>query len=347
MASSRRRAEPISSNLLAETPFHFFKVMLPATLEEKKLMIPEKFVRKFGDELSDVASLRVPNGQVWHVRLTKDGKKIWFHVGWHDFVKYHSICVGYFLVFKYGKNSNFNVLIFDMTSCEIQYPYYCGGGLKNDENNLGSKRCKVEELDEIKTSEAKGDENNLGRKRCKVEELDEIKTSNAIGDESELKKAVCKVEISSLDEENEIIKFDRLDLLSVLKDFGITVGCKFKFISAEEKERAITAVKLFKPKNPSFMVILRLDNLQKGRVVVPTKFAKKCLSSDSKWIKLQDSDGSEWSVLTMWYGKCCYMRSLSGLLRKKNSDLGDICIFELIRMKEELKVSVFSMSSTK
>ncbi|KAK0581303.1 hypothetical protein LWI29_012345 [Acer saccharum] len=284
--------------------------------------IPEKFVRKYGDELSDVATLRVPNGQVWHMRLTKDGKKIWFHVGWHDFVKYHSICVGYFLVFKYGKNSNFDVLIFDMTACEIQYPYYCGGGLKNTENNLGSKRCKVEELDEIKTSDA-------------------------IGDESEFKKAVYKVEISSSDEEKERIKFDRLDLLSVLKDFGITVGCKFKIISAEEKERAITAVKLFKPKNPSFMVILRLDNLQKGRVVVPTKFAKKCLSSDSKWIKLQDSDGSEWSVLTMWYGKCCYMRSLSGLLRKKNSDLGDICIFELIRMKEELKVSVFSMSSTK
>ncbi|TXG64425.1 hypothetical protein EZV62_011419 [Acer yangbiense] len=320
MASSRRRTEPISSNPLAETPFHFFKVILPATLEEKKLRIPEKFVRKFGDELSDVAKLRVPNGRVWHVRLTKDGNKIWFHVGWNDFVKYHSICVGYFLVFKYGKNSNFDVLIFDVSACEIQYPYYCGGGLKNDENNLGSKRCKVEELDEIKTSDA-------------------------IGDESEFKKAVCKVEISSSDEENERIKFDILDLVAVLKDFGITVGCKFRYISAEERERAITAVKLFKPKNPSFMVILRPDNLRKGRVVVPTKFAKKCLSSKSKWIKLQDSDGSEWSVLTMWYRKCCYMRRLRGLLRKKNSDLGDICIFELIRMKE-LKVSVFSASST-
>ncbi|KAK4849250.1 hypothetical protein QYF36_022846 [Acer negundo] len=36
MASSRR-SEPISSNPLAESPFHFFKVILPATLEEKKL----------------------------------------------------------------------------------------------------------------------------------------------------------------------------------------------------------------------------------------------------------------------------------------------------------------------
>ncbi|KAK3195637.1 hypothetical protein Dsin_026947 [Dipteronia sinensis] len=285
-----RRAEPSSSNSLAETPSHFFKVILAATLQDKKLRIPEKFVRNFGDELSDVATLRVPNGRVWHVRLTKDGKKVWFHVGWHDLVKYHSICVGYFLVFKYGKNSNFDVVIFDMTACEIQYPYYCGGGLKNDENNLG-------------------------RKRCKVEELDEIKTSDAIGDESEFKKAVHKVEVSSSDEENERIKFGKLFPL-------------FRNISAEERVRAITAVKLFKPENPS-----------RG-------CAKKCLSSDSKWIKLQDSNGSEWSVLTMWYGKYCYMRSLGGLLREMKLNLGDICMFELIRMKELLKVSVFSASST-
>ncbi|KAI9181512.1 hypothetical protein LWI28_015737 [Acer negundo] len=210
MASSRR-SEPISSNPLAESPFHFFKVILPATLEEKKLRIPEKFVRKFGDELSDVATLRVPNGQVWHVRLTKDGKKIWFHVGWHDFVKYHSICVGYFLVFKYGKNSNFDVLIFDMTACDIQYPYYCGGGLKNAENNFGSKRCKVEELDEIKTSDA-------------------------IGDESEFKKAVCKVEISSC----RTLNFFKVILPAIIEEKKLRLPGKFVRKFGDELSAVVT-----------------------------------------------------------------------------------------------------------
>ncbi|KAK4847670.1 hypothetical protein QYF36_004481 [Acer negundo] len=45
-----------------DTPSHFFKIILPKTLEDKNLRIPEKFARKFGDELSDVAMLRVPNG---------------------------------------------------------------------------------------------------------------------------------------------------------------------------------------------------------------------------------------------------------------------------------------------
>ncbi|KAJ0076954.1 hypothetical protein Patl1_35973 [Pistacia atlantica] len=62
---------------------HFFKVILPSTLAEKKLGIPEMFVKKFGNELPDIATLEVPNGQ----------------------------------------NSAFQVLIFDSTACEIHYPY--------------------------------------------------------------------------------------------------------------------------------------------------------------------------------------------------------------------------------
>ncbi|KAJ0077170.1 hypothetical protein Patl1_35983 [Pistacia atlantica] len=65
------------------------------------------FVKKFGNELSNIATLEVPNGRVWLIGLTNDGTKIWFLDGWHDFVQYHSISIGNFLVFKYLKNSTF------------------------------------------------------------------------------------------------------------------------------------------------------------------------------------------------------------------------------------------------
>ncbi|KAJ0077722.1 hypothetical protein Patl1_36270 [Pistacia atlantica] len=107
MACARRKVEPVTSNSLMEKSPHFFKVILPSTLAEKKLGIPEMFVKKFGNELPDIATLEVPNGQVWLVRLTKDGRKIWFQDGWDDFIQHHSISVGYFLVFKYVKNSTF------------------------------------------------------------------------------------------------------------------------------------------------------------------------------------------------------------------------------------------------
>ncbi|KAJ0076948.1 hypothetical protein Patl1_35974 [Pistacia atlantica] len=106
-----------------EKSSHFFKVIRPSSLEEKKLGIPQMFVKKFGNELSDIVTLEDPNGRVWLIGLTKDGTKILFQDGWHDFVQYHSISVGYFLVFKYLKNSTFQVLIFYSTACKIHYPY--------------------------------------------------------------------------------------------------------------------------------------------------------------------------------------------------------------------------------
>lgn len=54
--------------------------------------------------------------------LKKDGRNVWFRDGWHEFVEIHSITPGYFLVFKYEKNSRFRVHIFDTTACEIKYP---------------------------------------------------------------------------------------------------------------------------------------------------------------------------------------------------------------------------------
>ncbi|KAK3195631.1 hypothetical protein Dsin_026941 [Dipteronia sinensis] len=105
------------------------------------------FVRKFGEELSAFATLIAPNGRVWRVGLTKDGKRIWFDQGWHDFVEYHSITAGYFLVFKYEKNSNFHVLVFDLSACEINYPCYNHEELENYEHKYSMHQDEMESED--------------------------------------------------------------------------------------------------------------------------------------------------------------------------------------------------------
>ncbi|XP_041015198.1 B3 domain-containing protein At1g49475-like [Juglans microcarpa x Juglans regia] len=112
-----------SSSVAGRRPAHFFKIMLPSAMAQKKLRIPVKFVRLFGDELPTVVTLILPNGCSWQVGLERatHEKEIWFHKGWHDFVEYHSIDSGHFLVFRYEGNSNFHVLVFDKTSTEIQY----------------------------------------------------------------------------------------------------------------------------------------------------------------------------------------------------------------------------------
>ncbi|KAK4848020.1 hypothetical protein QYF36_008240 [Acer negundo] len=54
---------------MEETPQRFFKVILASTLEENKLRIPGKFVRKFKDELSAFATITTPDSRVWQVEV--------------------------------------------------------------------------------------------------------------------------------------------------------------------------------------------------------------------------------------------------------------------------------------
>ncbi|CAK8541364.1 unnamed protein product [Lathyrus sativus] len=104
-------------------PIHFFKIMLTQILHQEKLMIPRKFVSKYGGCLPKAICLKTPNGAYWKLSLVKSDGKIWFEKGWKEFEEYHSLSHGDLLVFKYETTSHFEVQIFDMTATEITYPF--------------------------------------------------------------------------------------------------------------------------------------------------------------------------------------------------------------------------------
>ncbi|XVF15619.1 hypothetical protein REPUB_Repub09cG0169800 [Reevesia pubescens] len=66
-----------------KTP-HFFKIILEDTIQDWKLRIPTKFVRKYGSCLSiSSVILIVPSGATWHVGLTKsDDNGVWLQHEW-------------------------------------------------------------------------------------------------------------------------------------------------------------------------------------------------------------------------------------------------------------------------
>lgn len=94
----------------------FYKLVVPSILQDKKLKIPKKFAKKFGDDLSDLVTLVVPNGYRWVLELKRHGRSMWFEDGWHDFVKHHCIQVGQLLVFRFEGNSVFNFYMFNLTA---------------------------------------------------------------------------------------------------------------------------------------------------------------------------------------------------------------------------------------
>ncbi|XP_022928091.1 B3 domain-containing transcription factor VRN1-like [Cucurbita moschata] len=137
----------MASSFESATP-HFFKVILPQTLNQSKLAIPHKFVRKHGEALeTEEVRLKVASGAEWKVGLTKNDEKIWFEKGWEEFVKFYSVEIGHFLTFRYEGNSCFHVVIFDKTASEIEYPLGCGGKVKKRERfSISEEATKFQSL---------------------------------------------------------------------------------------------------------------------------------------------------------------------------------------------------------
>ncbi|CAN0880106.1 B3 domain-containing protein At3g18960 [Linum grandiflorum] len=128
--NTRSRTWPSSSSSSINKPHtSFFSIILPSILQQNKLKLPLKFGRRYGSDISSVATLSLPNGHAWEVDVEKkskeDGNKeeeIWLSKGWAEFMDHHSISIGFFLVFRYRGHSVFDVDIFNLTTCSIAYP---------------------------------------------------------------------------------------------------------------------------------------------------------------------------------------------------------------------------------
>ncbi|XP_073045373.1 B3 domain-containing transcription factor VRN1-like [Primulina eburnea] len=100
----------------------FFKIVPDTGID--RLSLPTEFTRRYGHNLPDCISLKVPSGLVWKVGLVHYNHEIWLHRGWQRFQEYYSLRRGNFLFFKYVENFLFEVNIFDTSGTEIEYFQY-------------------------------------------------------------------------------------------------------------------------------------------------------------------------------------------------------------------------------
>ncbi|KAM6591518.1 hypothetical protein CsatA_014123 [Cannabis sativa] len=110
--------------MFSPTVPHFSKIILGQTPGNTKLQIPKTFWVKYCESLSSQVFLKLPCGSKWEVGLTKssDGN-VWIDKGWKAFAQHCSLSRGNLLVFRYEGNCRFNVIIFDKTMVEIDYPF--------------------------------------------------------------------------------------------------------------------------------------------------------------------------------------------------------------------------------
>ncbi|RXH68971.1 hypothetical protein DVH24_031304 [Malus domestica] len=82
-------------------------------LDENEMRIPNKFFRKYGDDLSNPVFIKLPTGsEIWE-------GEVWFGEGWPKFSKFYSLDCCHSLVFGYEGNSTFRICIFDKDFAEI------------------------------------------------------------------------------------------------------------------------------------------------------------------------------------------------------------------------------------
>ncbi|WCJ33808.1 AP2/B3-like transcriptional factor family protein [Euphorbia peplus] len=384
---NNRRRSPCSVD--KEALCNFFKIILDETIQQKKLHIPFKFVKRFGDELTDVADLIVPNGRVWKIGVSKAEDNIWFDDGWVEFAEHHSICNGHLLVFAYTGSCSFNVSIFDTTAYEIEYPCNDEEAPSSDENSpieneiemqddipsemLNSKvstrsdhslkrKCSdasaTRDSSETHNKTSRGtaskaipNSEHLGtsKKRLKQEPL--VGKIDIDANETRRKKLVkgkpeiLEIEKPLFDEQKTsrmTLRSGKTDLSAECQDkeTEIITSTRLNRIKATPRtERAICAAKAYMPKNPSFMVVL---TAHQNSMYVPKRFVRY-LKARNRKINLQVSDGRKWEVHLHGGPKRRDLgQGWSTFCSDNNLNEGDVCVFELVKDKDVLKVSIFN-----
>ncbi|KAA3463509.1 B3 domain-containing transcription factor VRN1-like [Gossypium australe] len=350
-------SQPVGPSLpLNNSSCIFYKLIVASILQDKKLvksslslsLIPNKFFKKFGDELSSVATLTVPGGRQWLVELREDNKRIWLDNGWNSFVEYYSICIGYFVVFKYEGNSHFGVHVYNLKSSEINY-------LSNNSREPG-------DFAEITGSSSyflvdKDVDESLDHEKKKY------KISTCLHQENELRdlRATFQstqdkgiqfngVELTSIGDEvmDEHEPFPRFKVKEELPaPNSPSVLRRRRDVTTEEKQGAFHAASMFKPDNPFCRIILRPSYVYKGVLLVsyhlPRSFARRYLNGVEGVITLQIPEGKKWPVQCVYCNdNLKFSKGWAEFVLDNNLDEGDVCIFELINTKEiVLKVTIF------
>ncbi|KAJ9152917.1 hypothetical protein P3X46_026425 [Hevea brasiliensis] len=325
---------------------HFYKLVVPSILQQNKLRIPKKFVRKFGDELSGVATLTVPDDRIWLVTLRQIDQKLWFYNGWHEFVVHYSICTGHFLVFRNEGNSNFSVHMYVLAPYQTKDPFRMTKTIKD----YGKQHYVLDEIDDDDSVEIL--DSPLIRF---ASDISKLKTF----DKHVEPKTTCEnYNLPSLqnlhNEASHHPSGDSIKLRSPLRNS--TDDVRLELLHEEIKEIEKTKRKKLKIDEENHHPSSAADIAKRSResenspesrqcdtAHLPSCFAKKHLNGFSSWIKLQSFDGKQWPV------RCIHRAGSAKLSRgwyefsvKNDFGEGDVCVFELLSLRDiVLKVTVF------
>ncbi|XP_050136183.1 uncharacterized protein LOC126611914 [Malus sylvestris] len=335
MASFHRKIHDFSSKTHLKAP-HFLVVIPKSICTQTKLRIPNKFFRKYGDDLSNPVFLKLPTGSDWKIELRKWEGEVWFGEGWPKFSKFCSLDCCHSLVFGYEGNSTFRVRVFDKDFTEINYPLTMPEMEETDEDD-----------DSDNSSWDDDDDSDC------VEVLDNIMSRSRTRDKCPLSCPQPRKKHRTSSTAEFASKRHGEGTSSTPKRAQTVLGRMHASNARGKAAVALRRATAFKSDNPSFIVPMKRTYINGYSVWLPSKLCihTRRLGKHSGAATLRVLDGTTWSVemkcekatrpkLRLQYGWTEFVRG-------NNLEVSDVCVLVLIDdTKLVFEVVIFRATET-
>ncbi|KAL6526203.1 hypothetical protein OROMI_029843 [Orobanche minor] len=308
IGSGRREGVPA-------TAARFFKIIMDSKADNIK--IPVEFMKRYGHNLPNRVGLKVPSGSTMEVGLNHSNDRTLLQKGWKEFKERYSIGYGQFLMFEYNGKSEFNVLIFDTTALEINYP--------SDADDHSNKRVaddrKLPESDGIVESDDDSvvlleDLSATGIKKKRKAGNQENDEGSARTSKSKLYEPSPEEEYSTGSESTERVERQRY----VTKETSTAYHKALAFVSNHIS------------RSPYFICLMHHSYVSYGFCLhVPVSFARRVLCEGANSITLV-AEGKKSSVrCVLMNSRASVTRGWKKFVQDNRLKVGDACIFEVVK----------------
>ncbi|KAM6591511.1 hypothetical protein CsatA_014116 [Cannabis sativa] len=265
--------------------------------------IPKTFWVKYCGSSSTQVFLKLPCGSTWEVGLTiSSDEKVWIEKGWDKFSQHCSLSCGDLLVFGYEGNSQFNVMVFDKSTVEKDYPF-------TPPNHSEDKYVDIDSSNE----------------NSDLSWFSKTRDNPPLPSSVPHKKRKTTPYPYGKSEESSIPM--RVEPQNIIR--------KQMYLTGQKKAEALMRAKGFKSDDPFFIVLMQPSFVGASySMVVPFSFAKNHLPSVSKHedVILKVQDERIWPV-RYYYRKYAghsqfrFEWGWKAFARDNDLKVGDVCVF--------------------
>ncbi|KAL6551687.1 hypothetical protein OROGR_007841 [Orobanche gracilis] len=282
--------------------------------------IPAEFMKRYGHNLPNRVGLKVPSGSTMEVELNHSNDITMLQKGWIEFKERYSIGYGQFLMFEYNGKSEFNVVIFDKTALEINYPSdaddHSNKRIADDRKHPESEDTNgiVESDDSAVSLEESSGTGNKKKRKAGYQENDEARARTS---ESKLYEPSPEEEYSTGSESTERVEMQRY----VAKETSMAYHKAAAFVSDHIS------------RSPYFICLMQHSYVSYGFCLyVPVSFARRnqlCEGANSVTLV---AEGKKWSVRCLWRNsRADVSLGWKRFVQDNRLKVGDACIFEVVK----------------